>query len=107
MLNQTVLVGRLINDPEVKKIDSGKEVANITLAVPRAYKNEEGVYETDFIDCTLWNSVAKNTAEYCKKGDLLGVKGKIQTTMVDDKKVIEVVAEKVTFLSSRKDSDNE
>lgn len=107
MLNQTVLVGRLINDPEVKKLDSGKEVANITLAVPRAYKNEEGVYETDFIDCTLWNSVAKNTAEYCKKGDLLGVKGKIQTTMVDDKKVTEVVAEKVTFLSSRKDSDNE
>lgn len=101
MLNQTVLVGRLINDPEVKKLDSGKEVANITLAVPRAYKNEEGVYETDFIDCTLWNSVAKNTAEYCKKGDLLGVKGKIQTTMVDDKKVIEVVAEKVTFLSTK------
>jgi single-strand DNA-binding protein len=107
MLNQVVLVGRLARDLEVKKLDSGKEVANITLAVPRAYKNEEGVYETDFIDCTLWNIVAKNTAEYCKKGDLLGVKGKIQTTMVDDKKVTEVVAEKVTFLSIRKDSDNE
>ncbi len=110
MLNQVVLVGRLARDLEVKKLDSGKEVANITLAVPRAYKNEEGVYETDFIDCTLWNSVAKNTAEYCKKGDVIGVKGTIKTEEYEvdgeTKKKTSVQAEKITFLSSKKEKDD-
>ena len=110
MLNQVVLVGRLARDLEVKKLDSGKEIANITLAVPRAYKNEEGVYETDFIDCTLWNSVAKNTAEYCKKGDVIGVKGTIKTEEYEvdgeTKKKTSVQAEKITFLSSKKEKDD-
>jgi single-strand DNA-binding protein len=107
MLNQTVLVGRLINDPEVIETETGKKKVVIELSIPRSYKNSNGEYENDLVDCVLWTGIAEQTAEHCKKGDLLGVKGKIQTTMVDDKKVTEVVAEKVTFLSSRKDSDNE
>lgn len=67
--------------------------------------NSEGEYESDFINCTLWTGIAENTAEYCKKGDLLGVKGRIQTRVYEkdeEKKFIsEVVAEKVTFLSSK------
>ena len=51
MLNQVIVVGRLVADPEVKKLESGKEVTNVTLAVSRPYKNAEGVYETDFVDC--------------------------------------------------------
>lgn len=106
MLNQIVIVGRLVKDPELKETESGKKVTNITLAVPRSYKNVNGEYETDFIDCTLWTGVAENTSEYCKKGDLLGVKGRVQTRMYekDEKKnyVTEVVAEKVTFLTSKK-----
>ena len=69
MLNQLVLVGRLVREPELKETENGKKVTNITLAVSKNYKNAEGVYDTDFIDCTLWNSVAENTAEYCKVGD--------------------------------------
>ena len=53
MLNQVIVVGRLVADPEVKKLESGKEVTNITLAVNRSYKNAEGVYETDFIDMDI------------------------------------------------------
>lgn len=106
MLNQIVIVGRLVKDPELKETETGKKVTNITLAVPRSYKNVNGEYETDFIDCTLWTGVAENTSEYCKKGDLLGVKGRVQTRMyeTDEKKnyVTEVVAEKVTFLTSKK-----
>lgn len=106
MLNQIVIVGRLVKDPELKETETGKKVTNITLAVPRSYKNVNGEYETDFIDCTLWTGVAENTSEYCKKGDLLGVKGRIQTRMyeTEEKKnyVTEVVAEKVTFLTSKK-----
>lgn len=105
MLNQIVIVGRLVSDPELRKTESGKKVTNITLAVPRSYKNSNGEYETDFIDCQLWTGVAESTSEYCKKGDLLGVKGRVQTRSYDQdeqkKYVTEVVAEKVTFLSSK------
>ena len=108
MLNQTVLVGRLVRDPELYETESGNKVTNITLAVPRSYKNSEGVYDTDFIICVLGKGVAESATEYCHKGDLLGIKGRIQTRTVelDDeskKNITEVVAEKVTFLSSKKD----
>ena len=64
-----------------------------------------GEYETDFINCVLWDSVAKSTVEYCKKGSIVGVKGRLQTRTVESndsskKYYIEVIAEKVTFLSS-------
>ena len=107
MLNQVVMVGRLTSDPEINEVENDRKVATITLAVPRSYKNVNGEYDTDFIKCTLWNGIAETTAEYCKKGDLVGVKGRIQTTNVDDKIVMEVVAEKVSFLSSRKEEDRD
>src|SRR5574344_2085034 len=105
MLNQLVVVGRLFRDPELRQTENGKNVTNITLAVPRSYKNVNGEYETDFIDCVLWSGVAETTTEYCHKGDLLGVKGRIQSRILETedakkKLVTEVVAEKVTFLSS-------
>lgn len=109
MLNQIVIVGRLVKDPELRKTDNGKKVTNITLAVPRNYKNQNGEYETDFIDCTLWTGIAESTSTYCKKGDLLGVKGRVQTRMYEreeEKKYItEVIAEKVTFLTSNKNKE--
>lgn len=105
MLNQIVLVGRLVKDPEVNKTENDKEVSNLTLAVPRSYKNDQGEYETDFVDCVLWNNIASQTAEYCHKGDLLGIKGRVQTSTYEKdgetKKSMQVVAEKVTFLSSK------
>ena len=107
MLNQTVLVGRLTKDPEIKELESGVKCCNLTIAVPRSYKNAEGEYETDFVDCTLWKGVAENTAEYCRKGDVIGVKGRLQSSTYEDKetgntrKRMDVVAEKVTFLSSK------
>jgi len=94
MLNQTVLVGRLANDPELYETETGKKLTRITLAVPRTYKNVNGEYDTDFIGCKMWQNVAQSTTDYCQKGDLVG---KILT---------EVVAEKVTFLSSSKNKTN-
>ena len=106
MLNQLVVIGRLTKDPELRQTENGKNVTNITLAVPRSYKNSNGEYETDFIDCVLWSGVAESTSEYCKKGDLIGVKGRVQTRIYEKDEVkkfaTEVVAEKVTFLSSKK-----
>ena len=102
MLNQVVLVGRLTKDAEVKEVEEGKKVAHITLAVQRSIKNVDGEYDTDFIGCTVWNGIANSVSEYCHKGDIIGVKGRLQMTMIEDKYGVEVVAEKVTFLSSRK-----
>ena len=75
MLNQVVLVGRLVKNVKVYKADSGKKVTTVTLAIPRSFKNMEGVYETDFIDCVAFENIADNTAQYCRKGDIIGVKG--------------------------------
>lgn len=110
MLNQVVLVGRLTDDISVTSMESGKKVATLTLAVPRTFKNPEGLYETDFIRCVLWNAIASNTSEYCHKGDIVGIKGRIQVTSYEDeqkerKYITEVIAEKVSFLSSKKDSE--
>ena len=110
MLNQIVIIGRLVDKPEVKKSEGGKQYSNITIAVPRSYKNKEGEYDTDFIDVTLWESISENTAQYCDKGDLLGVKGRLETGSYDKedgttKYYTKVVAEKVTFLSSKHDKE--
>lgn len=110
MLNQVVLVGRIVQEPELRKTDSGKNVTNLTVAVSRSYKNMNGEYDTDFIPCILWTGIAENTVEYCKKGDLVGIRGRIQTRIAelkeDEKRqYVEVVVEKVTFLSSKKQEE--
>ena len=104
MLNQVVIVGRLVEKPIVEENENGKKVCNITLAVPRSYKNAEGIYETDFIKCTLWNVIAENTAEYCNKGDVIGVKGRLQCLSGNE---LQLIAEKVSFLSSGKTKKGE
>ena len=105
MLNQVVLVGRIVKTPELRVTENGKKTATVTLAVPRNYKNNEGEYDTDFLDCTMWTNVAENTSEYCQTGDMVGVKGRLQTRVIETedgtkKKKTEIVAEKVTFLAT-------
>jgi single-strand DNA-binding protein len=100
MLNQTIAVGRLVGEPKIEEVDEKKRTI-ITLAIPRSYKNIDGIYETDFIPFTLWNGIAENVIEYCKKGDVIGIKGRIQQRGDS----IELIAEKVTFLSSKKQDD--
>ena len=110
MLNQIVLVGRLTRDVSVHKTDKAK-VATISLAIPRSFKNSDGNYDTDFIDCVAFDSVAENTSEYCNKGDIVGVKGRVQSRVIekDDKNeyLTEIIAEKITFLSSKKSEEVE
>lgn len=111
MLNQVVFIGRLVRDPELRESEGGKKYTNITLAVTRSYKNPDGDYGVDFIDCRLWTGVAENTAEYCKKGDLIGIKGRIETRKVEEEEktrlLTEIIAEKVTFLSSKRQEEIE
>lgn len=109
MLNQLILVGRLVKKPELREAENKKKYAFITLAVPRSFKNVNGEYDTDFIECVLWDNVAANTVEYCNKGDIVGVRGRIQTRLVEKEDannyILEVIAEKITFLSSKDKKD--
>lgn len=107
MLNNVVLVGRLTSDPELKEVGKEGKVVNFTIAVQRSYKNTDGEYEADFINCNVWNAIAENMKEYCHKGDLVGVKGVLQSSSYEDKEgnkryKTDVRVDKVTFLSSKK-----
>ena len=106
MLNQIILVGRLTRNITVNKSENGVKVATISIAVPRSFKNVEGVYDTDFIDCVAFDTIAENTSEYCNKGDIVGVKGRIQSKIVEleegkKENKLEIICEKITFLSSK------
>lgn len=96
MLNQTIVVGRVC---DLKK-------SSVKLAIPRPYKNAEGIYESDFITCKVRDNIANSVKEYVKIGDLIGVKGRLECGEDDGRNTI-VVAEKVTFLSSKKSDEGE
>lgn len=96
MLNQVILVGRIIS------LEDQENNTILSIAIPRPFKNENGEYETDFINCKLLGGIATNTKEYCKKGDIVGVKGRIQSVKMASGNAIEVAVEKITFLSSSK-----
>ncbi len=105
-MNSVNLVGRLTADPEVKEISEGKVRTTINVAVARDYRNSDGIYDADFINCVLWNGVASATKDYCHKGDVVGIKAKLQTHNYETedgnkKTVMEVVADKVIFISSQ------
>lgn len=107
MLNQSIIVGRLVNNPELHETDNGHKVTSVLLAVPRNCKNADGEYDTDFIKCVLWRGVAERTTEYCQKGDLIGVRGRLQTREIEQedeslKSIMEFVGEKVTFLQTKR-----
>lgn len=103
MLNQVILVGRLTSDIKVVKDDNGAKYAVITLAIPRSFKNAEGEYDTDFISTIAYDNIATNTAEYISKGDIVGVKGRTAKSSQDSE--LQIIAEKVTFLSKSKSEE--
>ncbi len=112
MYNSVNLIGRLTKDPEITEAVKGKKVSHITLAVQRNYKNSEGIYEVDFIRCTLWDGIASRVCEYVKKGDLIAVRGQIKNTSYvtennEKKYSTEIVVEKVVFLSNKKEEIEE
>jgi len=94
MLNQVILVGRIS-----KEVVKNGERYEMAISIPRSFKNADGEYENDFVDITLYNQVGESTMEYCKKGDIVGIKGRVQNGELN--KPVEIIAEKVTFLSSK------
>lgn len=113
MLNNLILVGRMVDDPKVKVFDDGIKVCNFVLAVDRPFKNQEtGGYDTDFIKISVWRGFVDAMIQYCKKGSTIGVKGRIASKLNDINgmkiNMLEVIAERVSFISLKKsDSGSE
>lgn len=100
MLNQAVIVGRLIEDVKLDK----DNICYLTIVTPRPYKNANGEYDNDIITAVLYNTIAQLTCENCHKGDLVGIKGRLERKQREDNTYpaeLTFVAEKVTFLSSK------
>lgn len=101
-----MIVGRLTRDPDLRYTPSGLAVSNFTVAANRPFKNQDGEQEADFINCVTWRKQAENLANYMKKGQLIGVDGRIQTRTFEDKDgktvyVTEVLAESIQFLEPK------
>lgn len=103
MLNQVIVIGRLIETPILEYNQNERKVSIVTLAVPRYFKNDEGLYDTDFIKCILYGTIAETTTEYCKKGDLVAVKGRLECLNGN----MQLVVEKITFLATNKNNKEE
>ncbi|MFB5661038.1 single-stranded DNA-binding protein [Alteribacillus sp. HJP-4] len=103
MFNQVTLVGRFTKDPVLTYTNDGTAVCNFVLAVQRSFRNQHGDFDADFVPVTLWRKQAENTSLYCHKGALVGINGRINTRLYENKdqqrvQAIEVNADQIRFL---------
>lgn len=104
-INKVILIGNLGRDPEVRYLDSGVAVANLSLATSENYKNKDGerVTQTEWHDVVLWRGLAEVAEKYLKKGSSIYVEGKLRTNKWVDKDEntrykTEILADKLTML---------
>ena len=112
MINNVTLVGRLTRDPELRYTPSNIAITTFNMAVNRNFKNQAGDREADFINCMIWRQQAENFANWCKKGNLVGITGRIQTRSYENQQgqrvyVTEVVAESFQTLEKKDNSANQ
>lgn len=110
-MNKVEIVGRLTRDVEIRTTENGTVTARFSIAVSRRFKNVEGVYEADFINCVAFGKTAEFIEKYFSKGSMIGVTGRIQTgsyTNKDGQKVYttDVVIEECEFVTSKSDNNN-
>ena len=82
-MNKVILMGRLARDPELRSTPNGVSVCTFSLAVSRRFKNANGEYEADFINCVAWRQTAEFISKNFVKGRMLGVAGSLQTRSYD------------------------
>lgn len=112
MNNFIQIIGRLTKDVEVRYTSNSKPVADFNLAVNREYKNQNGEYETDFIPVVMWGKNSETLSKYCKKGDLIGIAGRLQIDKYtndkgENKYKTFVNASNMTFLNLRREEATE
>lgn len=108
-MNYICIVGRLIDKPTLERnYETNETKAVATIAVNRNYKSDEGIYETDFFKVLLTNQVADATCEYCQKGDVVGIVGRLENRYNEDKTKYDIIiANKISFISQGKGCEND
>lgn len=106
MLNEVLLQGRFVKDPELRRTQAGDAVTSFTLAVERDIPNRDGTRETDYIDCVVWRKTAEFVDRNFTKGKMSIVRGRLTIRKFEDKdgnkrSKAEVVADSVYFGESR------
>lgn len=109
MLNNAVIMGRLVADPELRTTGNGNSVTTFTVAVDRRFVRQGEERQTDFIDIVAWRQTAEFVSRYFRKGSMIAVQGSIQTRMYEDKngnkrKAVEIVADNASFCGSKAES---
>ena len=112
MINNVTLIGRLTRDAELRHTPSNIDTAQFNIACNRNFKNANGEYDADFINCVMWREQAERFCNWTKKGMLVGITGRIQTRRYegnDGKRVYvtEVVAENFQVLEKRDNTANQ
>jgi len=104
-VNKVILLGNLGKDPEVRRLDDGRGVANFSLATSETYKNKSGekVTNTEWHNIVLWSPLADIAENYLKKGSQVYIEGKISNRSYEDKDgvkkyISEVVGREITLL---------
>lgn len=112
--NRVILVGNLVQSPELRYIPTGSAVTNFTLAINRVYTttSNERKEETCFIPIVVWGKQAENCNQYLSKGSSVLVEGRLQqrsweTPEGQKRSIIEVVADRVQFLTKRNQEENQ
>ncbi|WP_049507667.1 single-stranded DNA-binding protein [Streptococcus anginosus] len=93
MYNKVILIGRLVNTPELNKTANDKSVARATLAVNRRYKGQNGEREADFVNVVVWGKLAETLASYASKGSLISIDGELRTRRYEKDNVTHYVTE--------------
>ena len=109
-MNKVELVGRLTAEPELRYTESEKAYTRFTLAVNRKYKKDDESRDADFIPVVAWEKRAETICQYVKKGNRLGIVGRIQTGSYDKEAgsrgyTYDVIVEEFEFLESRSRED--
>ena len=112
-VNKVILIGNLGKDPEVRYLDNGVAVANMSIATTESYKNKEGdrVSQTEWHDVVLWRGLAEIAEKYLKKGSSVYIEGKIRTNKWVDKDEntrykTEILADKLNMLGRSVNSED-
>lgn len=108
-MNKVILMGRLTKDVEMRQTPNGIAVARFAIAVNRRFKNANGEYDVDFINCIAWRKTGEFISRYFQKGSMIAVVGSIQTRSWDGndgKKqyATEVIVDEVYFTGSKSEN---
>ena len=110
MINNAVIMGRLVADPELRTTASGNSVSSFTVAVDRNFVRQGEEKQADFIDVIAWRQTAEFICKYFRKGSMIAIQGHIQTRMYEDKngnkrKAVELIADYVSFCGAKPETD--